>query len=443
MLPEDAGFAVLNGKQTVDFLIIGGGFAGLSAARKLRQLDSSARIAVLEARGIAEGPAGRNSGFMIDLPHNLNSSNYAGSQNNDRIQTDMNRAAIAFAKDAVSEFDMPADVMMAHGKINAAATAKGTSHNRDYASHLKAMGEAYQWFDESQMRDICGSDYYQSGLFTPGTALLQPAHYIRLLAKGLVQSGLLLFENSPVQALERAGDAWLAKTPTGQVSAGKVILAVNGHAESFGFFRRRLMHIYLYASMTRRLTKQETADLGGETDWGITPADPMGTSVRRISGGGSGSGNGNGSGSGNNGEGDRILIRNRFSWAPGRTVSERSLETIAPVHNRSFVRRFPKIAHVDMEYCWGGLLCLSRNSAPAFGELQTNLYSACCQNGLGTVQGTLAGMSAAELAYGAPSDHATYLQAQSDPQVLPMEPFASIGANAYMRWSEFCAGKDL
>ena len=57
--------------MNADYLIIGGGFAGLSAARRLNQLEPTAKIVVLEACDIGEGPAGRNSGFMIDLPHNL------------------------------------------------------------------------------------------------------------------------------------------------------------------------------------------------------------------------------------------------------------------------------------------------------------------------------------------------------------------------------------
>ncbi|MCT7656026.1 hypothetical protein MBH78_18230 [Oceanimonas sp. NS1] len=37
---------------------------------------------------------------------------------------------------------------------------------------------------------------------------------------------------------------------------------------------------------------------------------------------------------------------------------------------------------------------------PAFGELESRVYSAACQNGLGTVKGTLSGMMAVDLALG-------------------------------------------
>jgi hypothetical protein len=47
-----------------------------------------------------------------------------------------------------------------------------------------------------------------------------------------------------------------------------------------GYFNRRLMHVFTYASMTRRLSSGEVRALGGEPVWGCTPADPMGTTVR-------------------------------------------------------------------------------------------------------------------------------------------------------------------
>ncbi len=56
---------------------------------------------MLEAGRLAEGASGRNSGFMIDLPHDLTSDDYAG-HGDDRAMIALNRHAIAFARDAVA-----------------------------------------------------------------------------------------------------------------------------------------------------------------------------------------------------------------------------------------------------------------------------------------------------------------------------------------------------
>ena len=59
MLPARAGQPSLKEEITADIAVIGAGFAGLSAARRLSQIDPTLRIAVLEAGVVGEGPAGR------------------------------------------------------------------------------------------------------------------------------------------------------------------------------------------------------------------------------------------------------------------------------------------------------------------------------------------------------------------------------------------------
>ncbi|MEM0944483.1 MAG: FAD-binding oxidoreductase, partial [Pseudomonadota bacterium] len=275
---------MLEGTTTADWLVIGAGFAGLAAARRLSLTRSEDRIILLDASRVGEGPAGRNSGFMIDLPHDLTSESYAGNQAGDRAQIRANRAAIAFALETAQAFDLPEEAIRRTGKINGAASKRGLAQNKKYARHLSRLGEDFALYDAETMRDVTGSRYYLGGLFTPGTAMLQPAMFTRGIAAGLRSNRLQIFENSPVTELSREGGTWRATTPHGRVTAPRVILAVNGHAESFGLYRRRLVHVMLYASMTRPLTADEGKRLGGRKTWGITPADPMGSTVRRIGG---------------------------------------------------------------------------------------------------------------------------------------------------------------
>ena len=68
----------VDGDILCEWAIIGAGFSGLSAARRLAQLRSDDRIVVIDAQRVGWGSAGRNSGFMIDLPHKMNSRAYAG-----------------------------------------------------------------------------------------------------------------------------------------------------------------------------------------------------------------------------------------------------------------------------------------------------------------------------------------------------------------------------
>ncbi|MEM9062576.1 MAG: FAD-binding oxidoreductase [Pseudomonadota bacterium] len=427
MLPEPEAPTPADGAMDADFLVIGAGFAGLAAARRLSLGAPDARIVVLDAVRVGEGPAGRNSGFMIDLPHDLASDNYGGALEHDRAQIRANRAAIDFALEAARVFGLSEEAIVRSGKINAAASARGLKHNADYARHLSALGEPHEFYDAAKMRAITGTDYYEGGLYTPHAAIMQPAMFVRGVAKGVRSNRVQVCESSPVTALEQEGSGWRAQTPSGSVTAQKVVLAVNGHAESFGFFRGRLAHVFTYGSMTRALTSEEVTRLGGEPVWSATPADPLGTTVRRLSGLG----------------GDRIVVRNRFTYNPSMEVDQARIDAVATDHDKAFRSRFPMLADVDMEYRWGGRLCLSRNDAPAFGEVAPGLVAACCQNGLGVAKGTLAGMAAADLAMGVETEEARFMAGEAGPARLPPAPIAWLGATAKIRWGERAAGREF
>lgn len=424
ILPEMPVRPPVDGNCHADWLIVGAGFAGLSAARRLTQLRPKDRVAILEARRVGEGPAGRNSGFMIDVPHDLTSSDYGGALDADLRQIRQNRRAIDFAAAAVAEYGLPEESFARSGKINAAASERGLAHNEAFGRHLTALGEKFALLDATQMREMTGTDFFRGGLVSPGAAMLQPALYVRGLASGVERHGAVIFEDAPVVGLAREGPDWVATTPGGSLTAPRVILAVNGHAESFGFFRGRLMHVFTFASMTRALSEAEVRRLGGAPVWACTPADPMGTTVRRISGTG----------------GARIVIRNTFTYEPDMVVSESRLRSTWKAHDSSFIARFPALSGVSMEYRWGGQLCISRNNVAAVKRLDDGLVSACCQNGLGTTKGTLAGIAAAEVAAECTSEEADELLREPLPRRLPPQPIADWGGNAYIRLNEFRAG---
>ncbi|MFD1383886.1 NAD(P)/FAD-dependent oxidoreductase [Rhodanobacter aciditrophus] len=407
------------------WVIVGAGWAGMAAARRLSQLiPNDETIVVVDATRLAEGPAGRNSGFLIDLPHDLNSETYAGNNANDLMQIKMNRHAIDFAESAAIEYGMPKSVFSRSGKITGASTNQGIKHISSYSKHLNEIGESFVLKDAAEMQQITGSSFYIAGLETSGGAMVQPAAFIRAFGKGL-RNRIKIFENTPVLEM-KTGSPHILKTPKGSIKAKHLILATNGHIQSFGFFPKQLLHVFTFASMTRALSPTELISLGGRPDWGILPADPMGTTVRKIS---------NYSGSG-----DRLIIRNLATLNQSLEATTADMRRAKSMQDQSFSDRFPMLKDVEMEYRWGGRLCLSLNAMPAFGELDKNVWSACCQNGLGTVKGTLSGMAAAELAVLGHTDLMDNIQL---PSTLPPEPFLSIGANMTMRWKQWRAGKEL
>jgi len=218
-----------------------------------------------------------------------------------------------------------------------------------------------------------------------------------------------------------------ARPPQGQIHAGKIILATNGHLESFGVAKGQLMQLFLYASMTPELPPEALGKLGGAARWGVTPSDPMGTTMRRID-----------TAQG----GNRIITRTCATLRPKMEATAADITRATSVQRAKFDTRFPQLAGMAMQYEWAGHLCLTLNGVSVTREIDQGVQAACVQNGLGTARGTLTGIAAAEATLGQRSEITDFFASEDAPKRLPPQPVATWGANAYLRWKEHRAGAE-
>ena len=63
-------FKTIKDNFSVSWLIIGAGYTGLSAARKLGELFPKEKIFIVDAQLAGEGASGRNSGYLVDTTLN-------------------------------------------------------------------------------------------------------------------------------------------------------------------------------------------------------------------------------------------------------------------------------------------------------------------------------------------------------------------------------------
>jgi len=186
------------------------------------------------------------------------------------------------------------------------------------------------------------------------------------------------------------------------------------------------MHIFAYASMTAAIPEDVARRVCGQDRWALLPADAMGATVRKITSSGQ----------------SRIALRTKYTYETKLETPDWRMLRMAEAHKKALVARFPGLATIPLEHSWSGRLCLSVNHVPAFGEIEEGLFSACCENGLGTVKSTLAGMLAAELATGTGSRQLDEFMDHQVPRRLPPEPLAWLGINSVIRLQELRAGRE-
>jgi len=401
-------------------VVVGAGFTGLAAARQLATNFPNDEIVLIEAQEVGFGTSGRNAGFAIDLPHDIGAEDYIGDIDIAKTVLKLNLGGQAYLKELIERYDI--ECQFRHcGKYQAAIEDRGIAVLDAYRRGLDKLGQPYEVIEGRDLPEHIGSHFYRKGLFTPGTALLQPSALVKGLADSL-PSNVSLYEHTPITDVEY-GDKVLLRHANGSITADKLVLTTNAFGMSFGFLKGRMLPVFTYGSITRPLTEDEQARLGGKPYWGVIPADPFGTTLRRT-------------------VDNRLLIRNSFSYNPDGRSNRKYLERFVERHRESFARRFPMLPDVNFEYTWGGALALSRNHMGFFGKLAPNVVGALCCNGLGVTRGTITGKLLADWLAGDKNELIEFLLNAPGPCANPPQPLVSLGLNANLMWGQFRAGKE-
>jgi ribulose 1,5-bisphosphate synthetase/thiazole synthase len=69
-VPRKFFFKTISDNLECNYLVVGAGYTGLSAARKLAQLHPKERVILVDAQLAGEGASGRNSGYLVDTTLN-------------------------------------------------------------------------------------------------------------------------------------------------------------------------------------------------------------------------------------------------------------------------------------------------------------------------------------------------------------------------------------
>ncbi len=415
ILPKRTPNAALEGHVAADWVVLGAGYAGLAAARRLAENRPDETVALIDAGEAGENASGRNSGFAIDLPHNVGSSldELEGSHRFMRLA----RFAIDHLQETVEANGIACEWSL-DGKYHTAVSPRGVKEVLEpFAKELEALGEPFEWVDKEALGPKLGSPHFTAAIYTPGGALMNPAALTRGLADSLPDN-VTLYENSPVTEATFENGVQLT-SGAGSIRAPRMIMSANGYAEQFGFFPKRFMHLAAHASLTRQLTEAERDAYGVEEPWGMTPANAFAGITMRYT------------------NDHRIVVRQGLEYCPSQIVTPTQQAEIKRRHKRLFDVRFPMLPDVEMEHTWSGVVCLSRNSAPGFGQLRSNVWSAVCQNAVGVTKGTFGGILAADMATERENPLIEDMQSLGEPNPLPPRPFLDIGVRARFAWELF------
>lgn len=398
-------------------IVIGAGFTGLAAARRLAELEPGREVLLIEADTVGENASGRNSGFLSIHPNEPRANRHGSIDDAAQRQIRLYRAGRDTLKQLVQTHGIDCGWDEAGPRLLAAATPGGVARARAAGERNRRWGLAVDELDGADLADKLGTDYYRYAVHVEGHVLVQPAALVRGVADAL-PAGVTLLERTPVTGISGSGPFTLS-TPRGTFTSDRLLVTNNVHARALGLLRDRMIAIYTYGGLTPALPPPELARLGSLPQWGVIPAHPMGTTVRRWSGG-------------------RLLVRNGDSLE--REMDPEKVRSMLAVLYR---RRFPHMAAYTFEHVWGGVTAITGNGGLYFGEPRRGLFCAAGCNGSGVVRGTINGMLLAELALGGQSPLLSDRLALEGPSWIPPEPIRTPAVLAKIALERRGAGLEL
>lgn len=362
-----------------DVAIIGAGFTGLSAARALAK--SGVRVVVLESAHVGFGGSGRNGGHLNNgISHSfVEAKAHLGTQQAKDLYRAFD-ASIDTIERIITDEGIDCDFRRS-GKLKLASKpAHFDSIARNFKVVNAEVDSETELLTATDLHNEIGSDQFHGAMLSKKSAMMHMGKFVHGLAEASVRHGAVIFENAPVTARKQSLKGWHLTTPRGDVSAEKIILASGAYTTGpFRYFRRRVVPVGSFVIATRPLTTDEiAATIPGNRTY-VTSMN-LGNYFRLSP--------------------DNRLIfggRARFSARSDPNSDRKSGEML----RAGLQQIFPHLANVDIDYCWGGLVGMTKDRFPRAGKAD-GAYFSMGYSGHGAQMSTHMGEILADMVTGKP-----------------------------------------
>lgn len=359
-----------------EVLIVGGGYAGLSAALELARAGRA--VAVVDAMDLGEGASSRNGGGVscgINLGKGI-----SGGPGQDGRGEDHKRLIESLIGESMAAYELVGDLIAREG-IDCHYEPRGRYVGAFAPDHLAGLEKKAEFLREAldldvsvvpreRQREEIGSDFYYGGIAIEQSAKLHPALFHRGLLAACRRAGAVLAPHTEATAIRRPGAGFEVETTRGTVKAEHVFVAVNGYVGPLmPKLRRRLVPISSQIIATEEIPEDLARSLIPK---GRTISEtPRVTSYYRLL------------------PGDRRVMfggRARFQAVPA--------EVSAQLLHGMMTARWPELADIRITHSWSGFVAMTTDALPHMGQEDGVHYCAGC-NGSGVAMMTYLGRAVA------------------------------------------------
>ena len=404
-LPKRTNIKKLNNNLTCDYLIVGAGYTGLSAARQLANNLKSSKIVLIDSQLAGEGSSARNSGYLVDTTLNDGFTSSSDIENYKK-KIKIYQEGISSVERFVKEYQVDCE-WNSCGKYFASSQISDEKVAIKFSNLLSSLNFDNKILYRDNLEEKLGTSFYNVGVHTSGGILLNPGKLIRAMVDTLPEN-VELFENTHLEKWEINSDKIKCILENNTILTKKIIFCTNGFLRSLKVKKNYSFPLTLTASLTRPLSNSEYENIGRPKEWGVLPIRPMGATIRMT-------------------KDRRILIRNTAELINPNNFPSGHLEARKKIHEKGINKRFPNLPSNIIESTWSGVVCRSRNGSQIFEKINDNVFVAGCYNGSGIGTGTFFGEQIALMASNQDSDKISIIENRVKPTKLPTDLLLNIG----------------
>lgn len=400
-----------------DVAIIGGGYTGLSSAYHILRSMPSRKVVVLEATRCGNGASGRNGAMVLTLTADRFMEFSADPAMDKRIY-DLTVENIETLREVSSATGIDCE-LDTHGALEVFNTSDAVEAGKAYIEKARRLEFPFEFWDRQRTKDALGSSRYLGALFDPNSGQVHPmklAHAWKAAAEGM---GARIFENTAVVSIEEGSTHRLRTTGGREVRAESLVLATNAYTSKAGHFRNTVVPLHAYIGITPQLDEGTLNEIGWRSR---LPFFDSRTLVYYLG----------------------LTRDNRIHIGGGRVdysfnngLAERADgESAYTALQRELARIFPRLAGVNFETTWSGLVDMTLDFAPAVGRTgkHANVYYGLGYCGHGVNLTSLFGRIIADLALGQDSRWHTLPFLNRTPLYVPNEPFRWLGVQGALEY---------
>lgn len=355
----------LAAQSEADVAVVGGGFAGLHAARLLA--SQGKRVVLVERRRIGWGASGRNGGF-VGPGYAARSGvliDKLGIDHTRRLYA-QSRRGVEIVREAIQAFSRP-DILMGSRKLSVARTDQGPDFADRTRRLAEQLGASFEPWTTAEARAKLDTARYYQAIHDPTSFHIHPLNFALALAADIERLGGVLHESTDAIGLERKGDRWMLRSAQGSVTARQVVLAGNadlGHVNAR--IARAVLPVATYVAVTEKLGSK----LGEAIHWAGAISD-----TRRA------------------GDYYRVVDGDRLLWGGRITTDTREPPRLHEMMRGDILSVYPQLGDIRIAYAWPGTMGYAPHKMPQVGEIEPGLWVCSAFGGHGLAQ-TAAGADA-------------------------------------------------